>query len=77
MKIAPMRNGAFAVTLKTNRPALWAWLELDGHDAALSDNFVHLRPGRAERIVVTPSRPMSIVKLRKSLRLRSLVNTYA
>ncbi len=75
-KIARKAGGAFAVTLATKRPALWVWLEIDGVDARLSDNFCHLRPGAPLVVSVQPAREMSVKELRKSLTVRSLVDTY-
>ncbi|MCL5271238.1 MAG: glycoside hydrolase family 2 protein, partial [bacterium] len=71
------KGDAFAVTLRARRPALWCWLELEGVDAAFSDNFIHLRPGASVTIAVRPERPMTAAALRKRLRPRSLVDTYA
>ena len=71
--LAPDR---WAVTLSAARPALWAWLELDGAEARFSENFVHLRPGRTQRIVVTTAQPLPLEQLRAGLRVSSLVDTY-
>jgi len=68
-------NGTFNLTLRAKAPALWTWLELKHMDAVLSDNFFHLRPKRAKRIVLTPSMPMSLEEVRKNLIVRSLVDT--
>ena len=75
-KIARKADGTFDVTLTTKRPALWTWLELDGIDAQLSDNFFHLRPGAPMTISVTPARKLSAKELRERLVVRSLVDTY-
>ena len=75
--VAPLRrNGAFAVTLRTNRPALWTWLELKSTDARLSDNFVHLRPGAPVTIEVEPASPLPLGEFKKQLRVRCLQDTY-
>ena len=75
--IAAARDGAWRVTLKARKPALWTWIELDGIDARFSANFVHLLPGRPQEILVAPERPLSRDKFGKALRVRSLVDTYA
>jgi beta-mannosidase len=75
-KIARKAGGAFEVTLTTKRPALWVWLEIDGVDARLSDNFFHLRPGSAQVVTVRPARVLSVSELRRRLIVRSLVDTY-
>ena len=74
--VSTRKDGSFRVSLKTKHPALWTWLELDGVDAGLSDNFVHLRPGRTALVSVTPSRPLTAAQFRKRLRVRSLVDSY-
>ena len=68
---------AWRVELTSRRPALWAWIELDGADARCSDNFVNLRPGRPEVIRVAPHDRMSPKDFRRRLRVSSLVDTYA
>jgi len=75
-KTRDLKNGSFEVALTTKRPALWCWLEMEGVDARLSDNFVHLRPGCGVKITVAPARSMSVAELRKRLRVRSLTDTY-
>jgi beta-mannosidase len=69
-------NNEFAVTMTAARPALWAWLELDGVDAAFSDNYMHLFPGADTRVVVSPARTLTLKQLNKALRVFSLVDTY-
>jgi len=75
-EVTPRKDGSFQVSLKTRHAALWTWLELDGVDARCSDNFVHLRPGRASRVTMTPERKMTVTDFRKALRVRSLVDTF-
>ena len=67
---------AYKITLTADRPALWTWLELDGVDAAWSDNFVHVRPGEPVVIRLTPGEKMTAEQVRGKLRVRSLIDTY-
>ncbi|MGI6368309.1 MAG: beta-mannosidase [Anaerolineae bacterium] len=69
-------DGSFTVTLKADRPALWAWISLATADARYSDNFVHVVPGQPIEIIVTPCQPMSAEALESQLELRSLFDTY-
>jgi len=64
------------VTLKADKPALWAWLELEGADARFSDNFFHLRHGREVKVAIRPSEKMDLTEIRERLRVRSLRDTY-
>ncbi len=70
------RQGKFFVTLKTEHPALWTWLELDGVDARCSDNFIHVTKENPVSITVSPARPMSKETFEKALKIRSLFDTY-
>ena len=74
--IETIDDNRFRVTLTTDRPALWTWLELSGTAARYADNFVHLRPGVPVTIDVTPSQPLSEAALRQQLQVRSLFDTY-
>ncbi len=76
VKVAKAGADAFLVTCKARKPALWAWLELAGVDATLSDNFVSLRPGEPVEFVVQPAKAMTVAQVKKALRVRSLVDTY-
>ncbi|MHB0936761.1 MAG: beta-mannosidase [Armatimonadota bacterium] len=69
-------GGHYTVTLTTERPALWAWLELEQDEARCSENFVHLRPGHPVVITLTPATPISLERVQGQLRVRSLVDTY-
>jgi beta-mannosidase len=75
--VAEGRDGEYAVTLRAERPALWAWLELEGSDAKFSDNFVHIPKAGTATIRVRPAGQMSREEVRKALRVRSLFDTYA
>jgi beta-mannosidase len=70
-KIENSRDG-FQVTIKSEKPALWTWFEIDGTDARFSDNFFHLKPNSPERIFVEPSKPLSKAEFEKALRVHSL-----
>jgi hypothetical protein len=74
--ISPLTEGAFDVTLTTQRPALWVWLELAEADAKCSDNFFHLRPGAPLTVHLCPAEKLSAEDLQQQLLVRSLVDTY-
>lgn len=75
-KVRGCTDGSFEVTLHAQSPVLWSWLELEGVDARYSDNFIHLRPGRVQRIRVCPAKPMAVARFRQLLKVRSLVDTH-
>jgi beta-mannosidase len=74
--VKPLRDGSFSVSLTTDKPALWTWLELADTDAKVSDNFFSLSPGRAKEVVVRPAKPISAETFVRKLTVRSLVDTY-
>ncbi len=76
--VAAVDEGAFDVTLSTDKTALWAWLELadGGLDVQYADNFVHLRPDAPITIRVMPAEPLSVESFRQQLQVRSLIDTY-
>ena len=45
-------DGEWDVTLSSDRPALWVWLEHEQGPIHASDNFFHLRPGQVKHILV-------------------------
>ncbi|MEZ4639806.1 MAG: glycoside hydrolase family 2 protein [Caldilineaceae bacterium] len=68
---------AFRRHLRTDKPALWCWLQLGDHDATYSDNFVHLRPGASREIIVSPAQAMTADAFTSALTVSSLRDTYA
>jgi beta-mannosidase len=68
-------GSGFMVTIKSKRPALWTWLELESADAKFSDNFVHVTPDSPQAILVQPSQPLHQDDFIKALRIRSLFDT--
>ncbi|MBE2221606.1 MAG: glycoside hydrolase family 2 protein, partial [Anaerolineae bacterium] len=70
------RSGRYQITLSSDQPALWVWLEAqDG--IQVSDNFFHLRPGTSHVIRLTLSdRELPITAIINSINVRSLVDTY-
>jgi beta-mannosidase len=75
-KVAMRRRGATVVRLKAKRPALYVWLELDGVDARFSENFFDLLPNETREILIQPETEMTASEIEKSLRVRSLRDTY-
>ena len=76
VKATQLRDGAFRVLLEARKPALWVWLELTNADARLSDNFFHLVPGRPAEVLLHPAKAFTLAQFEKSLRVRSLIDTY-
>jgi beta-mannosidase len=76
-RVAESGNGAFTITLKAKKPALWVWLSLKDADAVFSDSFFHLSPDNPVKITVTPASPITRAELKKQLIVVSLVDTYS
>jgi beta-mannosidase len=66
----------FLVTIRSEKPALWTWVELEGVGARFSDNFVHIQPTQPKKILVQPAQKMNKADLAKALRIRTLFDTY-
>ncbi|MCL4507406.1 MAG: glycoside hydrolase family 2 protein [Chloroflexi bacterium] len=75
-QVESLAKNEYAVTLTAARPALWAWLELEGIDALFSDNYVHLSRQNAVRVIATTAKPITLKQFNKALRINSLINTY-
>ncbi|MFP4354224.1 MAG: beta-mannosidase [Phycisphaerae bacterium] len=70
------QDGQWELMVKTEKPALWVWIDLEGFDARLSDNFFHL-PARSGRTIrLTVDEQITAAELKRSIRLRSLRDTY-
>jgi beta-mannosidase len=71
-----LADGGFKVSLDSEKPALWTWIELENTDARLSDNFVHVHPNAAVDLIVYPLKPITTAEFMSALRVRSLYDTY-
>jgi beta-mannosidase len=69
-------SGDITVTLSAKAPALWVWLESDVVDIMFSDNFFHMVPGKDIAIKIKTEKPVEIEEIKKTLRVRSLYDTY-
>ena len=76
VEIRSDRKGGFDCRIRARRPALWVWLEAEGLDARYSDNFVCLPAGGIAEIKVVPASRITLPRFRRSLRARSLFDTY-
>ena len=77
MKVTKHSSGAFKVSLKAAKPALWVWLELDEHDAQFEDNFICMESGQETAVLVSAPPIKTIKSFKQALRVRSLLNTYS
>jgi hypothetical protein len=70
-------GGDFELKLRARHPALWTWVEVEGREIRLSDNFFHLRPEGSKTLALRSETSLSLAQLRRGLRVQSLVDTYA
>ncbi len=77
VKVTKYNGIAFKVSLKAAKPALWVWLELDGHDAQFEDNFICMESSQETAILVSAPTIKTIKSFKQALRVRSLLNTYS
>ncbi len=75
-KIKGSADGDFEITLTAKRPALWTWLEIEGEDAIMTDNFFHLPPGVPVTVHLAPVNELTLAEVKQKLKIRSLVDTY-
>lgn len=64
------------ITLETDAPALYVWLEWPDHDAVFSDNFFHLHPHAPHTITLYHAGSDALDTLHDRLVVRSLVDTF-
>ncbi|MEQ8677652.1 MAG: glycoside hydrolase family 2 protein [Aggregatilineales bacterium] len=74
VRIDPIEENVFDITLKTQAPALYTWLTLP--DATFSDNFIDLRPKHERTIRMTVPLGMTRLQVQALLKVQSLYDTY-
>ena len=67
----------FTIEVKSDKPALWVWLDIPNQMVDYSDRFFHLFPGKPVTITVRPKKPMTAREVQKSVTVSSLYDTYA
>ena len=75
LRVEPQSARQCTVTLTAEKPALWAWLALDGVALRCSANYFHLLPGVPVRVEVKTDEPLSAAQW-QALQVYSLVDTY-
>lgn len=68
-------NGRFQVTVSTDKPALWVWLEVEKAHIQASDNFFHLHPNQPHTVTfsIKEGTPGDVAQ---AVKVRSLYDTY-
>lgn len=76
-EVAEGENGRYEVTISTDKPALWVWVEIN-MAAQLSDNFFHLGGENGRKtLTLTPDTPNhDLATVQNSLAVYSLHDTY-
>ena len=69
-------SGGFEIGITTKRTARFVWLELDGSDAVFSDNFFDLPARRTATVTLPALEGWTLDRVRESLKVRSLVDSF-
>ena len=75
--IPAVRNGRWTVTLTTDKPAFFVWVNASGIRGEFSDNSFTLFPGRPVTLTFTPKSEATFDDFAKALTVRHLRQTYA
>jgi len=66
----------FDLTIESNKPALWVWMEVEEEKARYSDRFFDLFPGDVKEVRVRLEEKLSINEFTKKLRVSSVYDIY-
>ena len=66
----------FELRIKSDKPALWIWPELEGIPAKYSDRFFDLDRGEDKKVKIALSENIAIQELKKKVKVYSIVDTY-
>ena len=67
---------SFEIRVAAKHPAPWVWIETEGFDLKLSDNFFSIFPGQEIKIMAHPSKTVAVDELRSALKICDLRSTY-
>jgi len=66
----------YLVKLKSDKPALWVWLEVEGDDLPISDNYFCMTSGMEKTLKVCPGSITGKDELVGRIRINSIYDTY-
>jgi len=66
----------YQLVLKSDKPALWVWLEIEGQDVKVSDNYFCIAPGVEKVLEVFLTKPITEKEFQKKMIIRSVYDTY-
>ena len=74
--VTVLPDGRLRVTLTTDRPAFWAWANVDGIAGEFDGNSLAILPGRPVDLVFQPEQPVTLEAFSAALNIRHLSQTY-
>lgn len=74
VELLDAENGSYRLT--ANRPALWVWTEVKGHDVSYTDRFFHLEPDIPHTVTTRPRDGRTPDWKNEDVLVYSLRNTY-
>ncbi|MCB8943358.1 MAG: glycoside hydrolase family 2 protein [Ardenticatenaceae bacterium] len=74
-EVAEGTNGRYEITISSDKPALWVWVEVQG-PAQLSENFFHLGANGRKTVTLTVEGDADVTAVQNSLNVFSLYDTY-
>ena len=76
-EVAKSGKHQFTIAIHTDKPALWAWLDLGEYEVKCSDNYFHIMPNRPAVVTITdPVGKLTAAKVASTLTVKSLFDTY-
>jgi beta-mannosidase len=69
-------DGGITIQIAAKQTARFVWLELAESDAVFSDNYFDLPAGRTATVALSPSKGWTAARVRKALKVRSLVDSF-
>ncbi|QUI24811.1 glycoside hydrolase family 2 protein [Vallitalea pronyensis] len=74
--ITKVTNQQYQVTVSSNKPCLWVWMELGHITARYSDRFFDLFNGQTKEVTIHMNEGLELHAFRSQLVIHSIVDTY-
>ena len=75
-RIECISDNEYEVTVASDKPALWVWMDIEGAAARYSDRFFDLDGQRSKTVRITLGENMSREQFEEKLRIYSITDTY-
>lgn len=71
-----IHNGNWELSIKTNKPSLWVWIETPDHEIKWDNQFFHMQPSKTYKLRTHKPSGISLEELRENIQIKNLTDLH-